>query len=302
MTALTATVVITTRNRRDDLRTCLRSALAQAPLPEIIVVDDGSDDGTQEMILSEFPSVILLRHAEMRGYIVGRNEAARRATGDVIVSLDDDAAFSSPAIVNSALASLADARVGAVAIPYIDVHRTPVVRQLAPDAEQAYVTNTYIGTAHAVRRQLFNRLGGYREHLFHQGEESDFCIRMLAAGYVVRLGTGAPIHHFESPRRDFRRMDLFGPRNALLFIHQNVPMPAAAWRLLTTVIKLLFWTLSLPRVAVRVRGVMAGFAAMRRYPRQPVKPDVYALWRRLQTAPAPPTLAGVASALPQMQA
>ncbi len=299
---LTASVVITTRNRRDDLRTCLQSAITQSPRPEIIVVDDASTDGTAEMVAAEFPQVILLQHSVMQGYIVGRNEGARRAAGAVIVSLDDDAAFSAPNIVRDTLACFTEPRVGAVAIPYIDVHRAPTVKQLAPDAEHIHVTNTYIGTAHAVRRDIFTRLGGYREHLFHQGEESDFCIRMLSAGYVVRLGCGDPIHHFESPRRDFKRMDYFGPRNALLFIHQNVPMPAAATRTLTTVVRLLFWTLSPSRLLTRARGIVAGIAAMFRYPRQPVAADVHELWRHLQTAEAPLTMAGAASRLPPMQA
>lgn len=299
--AHSATVVITTRNRRDDLRTCLQSTVTQTPVPEVIVVDDASDDGTVEMIESEFPQVRLLRHAEMQGYIVGRNEAARHATGTVLVSLDDDAAFSSPVIVRDTLAAFSDARIGAVAIPYIDVHRGPAVKQLAPDHQRVFVTNTFIGTAHAIRREVFAQVGGYREYLFHQGEESDFCIRMLAAGYVVRLGTSEPIHHFESPRRDFRRMDHFGPRNALLFIHQNVPAPASFSRIVATVARLLAWTLSPSRLRIRVSGIIAGFAAMLRYPRQPVAAGIYRLWRRQQTAAQPLTLAEVAADLPVLQ-
>jgi GT2 family glycosyltransferase len=299
--SLTATVVVTTRNRRDDLRICLQSAVNQSPLPEIIVVDDASDDGTVAMIEAEFPQVILLRHVEMQGYIVGRNEASRRATGSVIVSIDDDAAFSSPAIVRDTLRHFDDPRVGAVAIPYIDVHRGPQVKQRAPDADRVFVSNTFIGTAHAVRRDVFARVGGYREYLFHQGEESDFCIRMLAAGYVVRLGSSDPIHHFESPRRDFRRMDHFGPRNALLFIHQNVPLPDALARSLATSVQLMLWSLAPSRLMTRLRGITAGLSAMRRYPRQPVDRRAYQLWRRLQTH-TPITLSDVAGQLPPSHA
>jgi hypothetical protein len=63
---LTASLVITTRNRRDDLRTVLRSAVQQAGLPEIIVIDDGSNDGTAEMVRVEFPSVIVHRREDSR--------------------------------------------------------------------------------------------------------------------------------------------------------------------------------------------------------------------------------------------
>lgn len=297
---LTASIVITTRNRRDDLRTCLQSAAAQTPPVEIIVVDDASDDGTAQMVATEFPQVVLLRHDQMRGYIVGRNEAASHARGSVIVSLDDDAAFSSPNIVRDTLTLFTDPCIGAVAIPYIDVHRGPEVKQLAPGRDKVFLCNTFIGTAHAIRRDVFMRLGGYREYLFHQGEESDFSIRMLAAGYVVRLGSSDPIHHFESPRRDFRRMDHFGPRNALLFIHQNVPMPAAITRTAATGVRLLTWTLAPSRVVTRIVGISAGFGTMFRYPRQPVAANIYALWRRQQGA-TPLTLPEIAAELPAHQ-
>jgi GT2 family glycosyltransferase len=295
---LSVTVVVTTRNRRDDLHACLDSIGQQTVAAEVIVVDDASEDGTAEMVRSRYPHVTLVRHEQPRGYIAGRNEAARLATGAVIVSLDDDAVFSAAGVVAATAAAFTDARVGAVAIPYADVRRGPDVYQRAPDGEHIYVTRTFIGTAHAIKRDTFLALGGYREHLFHQGEESDFCIRLLAAGYVVRLGFSDPIHHFESPRRDFRRMDLYGPRNALLFVYQNVPWPAAAWQLPMTTLRLLAWTLAPARVWVRIRGLLAGCMAMRDCDRRPVPVRTWMLWRRLQTAVTPLTLAEIAPHLP----
>ena len=186
------TVVVTTRNRKEDLRICLASVQRQTLPVETIVIDDASTDGTGDMIRAEFPDVRLICHQEMHGYIRGRNEGARLATGEVLVSLDDDAAFSSDRIIEDALACFDDDRVAAVAIPYIDVNREPTVRQVAPDANATYVVESFIGTSHALRRSVFVKLGGYREELFHQGEESDYCVRLLAAGYVVRLGHGRP--------------------------------------------------------------------------------------------------------------
>jgi glycosyltransferase involved in cell wall biosynthesis len=93
-----ATVVVTTRNRKDDLRVCLASVQRQSVPVETIVIDDASTDGTAEMVRDEFPNARFVSHREMQGYIRGRNEAARLATGDVIVSLDDDAAFSAERI------------------------------------------------------------------------------------------------------------------------------------------------------------------------------------------------------------
>jgi len=280
-------VVVTTRNRKDDLRICLQSVERQDVSVEVIVVDDASDDGTPDMIAAEFPGVKLVVHPRMQGYIRGRNEAARLATGDVIVSLDDDAAFSSDSIVSETLACFDDDRVAAVAIPYIDVNREPTVRQAAPDRLAAYVVESFIGTAHAVRRKVFLESGGYREELFHQGEESDLCVRLLASGYVVRLGSSGPIHHFESPRRDFRRMDHYGPRNAILFAWQNVPFPAAVVQIPTTLAGVLMLTLKPSRFLARCGGVIDGLASCARFERRPVPLPVYRLWRRMRKASSP---------------
>jgi GT2 family glycosyltransferase len=289
-----ATVVVTTRNRKDDLRACLQSVQRQNVAVETIVIDDASDDGTAEMVASEFPTARLVRNVAMQGYIRGRNEAARLATGEVIVSLDDDAAFSSDRIVADTLALFDDERVAAVAIPYVDVNREPTVRQSAPDRLSAYVVESFIGTAHAIRRSVFLSLGGYREELFHQGEESDLCVRLLAVGYVVRLGAGEPIHHFESPRRDFRRMDHYGPRNAILFAWQNVPFPIVLVQIPATVTGVLMHTLNPSRLLARCLGVIDGLASCARFDRAPVPSSVYRLWRRMRKAATPIRLDDIA--------
>ena len=67
--------------------------------------------------------------------------------------------------------------------------------------EGAWITPSYWGTAHAVRRDLFLALGGYREELGEMFEEVDFCLRMLNTGYATRLGRATPLHHYESAKR-----------------------------------------------------------------------------------------------------
>ncbi len=303
-TGLAATVVITTRNRREELGRALRSAVAQEGVEcEVLVIDDGSTDGTADLVRAEFPTVRLERREESRGLIVRRNEGAGLARGAVVISIDDDGEFSGPRTVVQTLAEFDDLRIGAVAIPFVNVLQSPAVHQRAPGADGCFVADTFIGTAHALRRDLFLALGGYRAGLIHQGEEQDYCLRMLAAGSVVRLGRAEPIRHYESPRRDRRRMDFFGRRNDVLFAWHNVPMPTFPVHLAATVANGLRSALRAHHPARMLAGLAAGLAGGARDwvrgERRPVARGAYRLHRRLKkNGPCP--LAQIAADLPPL--
>lgn len=281
---LNATVVITTKDRKQDLRRAVQSAVEQTATPEVLVIDDGSSDGTAEMICEDFPSVLVYREEESAGLIVRRNQGARMAEGDVIFSIDDDAEFSSSHVVEQTLREFDDPRTGAVAIPYVDVKRSPEVRQEAPDSDGRYCTFAFRGTAHALRRDLFLELGGYRDHLVHQGEEMDYCIRMLDAGYVVRLGRSDIIKHYESPKRSHERMDFYGSRNDVLFGWHNVPSSSLPLYFFRTILNTFRTAIQVGRVRDFVAGRLAGFRDCVRYSdaRQPVALNTYRLYRWLR--------------------
>jgi GT2 family glycosyltransferase len=280
---VTATVVIVTKNRKDDLLVAVRSAVSQTARPEVMVIDDGSTDGT-ESALREYPGVRFVREGGSRGYIVRRNEAARLATGDVVFSIDDDAAFVSARTVEQTLREFDTPRIGAVAIPYVEPRKGVHQFQTSPGGPQPWITDAFIGTAHAVRRDVFLKVGGYQEALVHQGEEEDFCLRMLAAGYVVRLGGADPIHHYESPRRDFTRMDYYGRRNAILFAWHLVPFTVLPVHLAGVTINGIRTALRLRRGSAMWRGTIDGYllasAALKR--RSAVSWRTYRLHRELR--------------------
>ena len=275
---------MTTKNRREDLRKAIASAVAQTAKPEVLVIDDGSADGTAEAVVREFPSVHLHRSEKSLGYIVQRNRGATLTDSPIIFSMDDDALFSSPAVVEQTLREFDHARVGAVAIPFVDVNRSPEVRQQAPDNNRIYATYAYIGTAHAVRRDLFLGLGGYREMLVHQGEEEDYCTRLLNAGYITRCGNADPIHHFESPRRSWARMDYYGARNKVLYAWNNVPFPYTPGHLGATTAKTLAYNLQPGRLVTRLKGVIAAYrlAFTGKCDRRPIMAAIYRLSRDIK--------------------
>lgn len=279
-----ATVLITTRNRSSDLRRAVASACAQTPAVEVIVIDDGSTDDTSEVIRRDYPAVRLVRFEQSAGYIVRRNEGVRLAETDYVFVIDDDAEFSSPLTVKQGLTNF-ERETGAVAIPFVNVTVRPDVEQSPPTDDACWVSHAYIGTAHALRRQVFLDLGGYRTVLVHQGEEEDYCIRMLAHGYHVRLGTAAPILHYLTPnQRSFERVGFYGPRNLVLFAWHNVPWPFFPVHLTGTCINSLRHGARTGYFGCSLRGVAAGFAAIARgrCDRRPVSTKVYREFRRLK--------------------
>lgn len=88
-------IVITCYNQRDFIRAAVESALSQNPhlAKEIIVVDDGSTDGSWEALEEFRDSVQLRRLPSNRGPIEARNQGAAQAKGQYLVFLDGDDAF-----------------------------------------------------------------------------------------------------------------------------------------------------------------------------------------------------------------
>jgi GT2 family glycosyltransferase len=255
------TIAIVSRNRREELRNAVRSALEQEGLIEVLVVDDGSNDGTADMLCQEFPDVRVVRYEQSAGIAVRRNDATTAARGSVIVSIDDDAVFSSPRIVADTLKDLDHPRVGAVAIPYIDVGTGSEERQRAPEPTDRWITSVFRATAYAIRRDLLVELGGFEGVIFHQGEEWDLSLRMLDAGYLIRLGRADPIHHRASPQRSLRRMDVYGRRNELLICWIYLPLPWSLAYMLGYSVKGVIQGFKVGRPLAMAAGLAAGLKA-----------------------------------------
>jgi glycosyltransferase involved in cell wall biosynthesis len=274
-------IVISTKNRKSDLRRALESCMLQEGDIEILVIDDGSDDATCEMVRDEFPSVRLFRSECSLGYIVQRNVGAKLASGEIIFSLDDDAEFASQDSVKNTLGEFSHPLVGAVAMPWVNVNQSPSINQMAPERDGIYVTRSFTGLAHAVRRDLFLMLGGYREYLHHVAEETEFCLRLLNAGYFVRLGNAVPVKHYESPYRNLMKQYFFASRNAVLIAWYNAPAVYFPIHLLGTVIHVIAYGLRHGNLGTRVKGLTAGImgCVSQTKERRPVDTSSYRLWR-----------------------
>jgi len=84
------TVIIVTFNVKDLTRNCLNSIIKPNENLQIIVSDNGSVDGTVEMVKKEFPNVLVLDNKENLGFAKANNKARKYCRGEYVLILNPD--------------------------------------------------------------------------------------------------------------------------------------------------------------------------------------------------------------------
>jgi glycosyltransferase involved in cell wall biosynthesis len=193
---LEATVVIPTRDRWEWLsRTALRAALEQQNVEhEVIVVDDGSGDGTAERVEGLGDERLrVIRHERSLGVSRARNAGIAAARGDWVAFLDDDDVWS-PRKLRAQLdaarsAGALFAYAGAVWVDedlrFLYGHAPPDPSTLASNLLRWNVV--WGGCSNVVvRTDAVRELGGFDEELFQLGDW-DLWIRLALAGPAARV-------------------------------------------------------------------------------------------------------------------
>jgi GT2 family glycosyltransferase len=293
------TVGIATRNRRQSLVRCLTSlALIDAIVDEIVVVDDTSDvplgDLSAEVPAEVAGKLRVIVQPDRQGPIVGRNTTVRVARNEYVLLLDDDAFVIDAEAIRRGVDILhRHPAVGALAFAQAEASGAawPAAMQPALVTRVCYVP-AYIGFAHLLRRSVFLELGGYLEPLHFYGEEKDYCLRLLDAGYGVVYVPDARVAHVpdqsgRSPSRYLR----YVIRNDCLSALYNEPLPLP---LATVPIRLARY-LSMRRhggvsdpggLGWIVRELLQALPAAFR-DRRPVTWRTFLRWRKLQMSPPP---------------
>lgn len=277
-------VVITTRGRHEELRKALRSCFDQTDVEfEVLVYDDGSTDGTAEMVNAEFPEVRLFSDSVSVGYIVLRNRGFNDAFGTFVVSIDDDAWFTDSKTLSKAVEEFSKfPEAAALALRYTEPNRREIQGFMA-ELPTGTRLSCYIGCAHIIRREIAIELGGYREFLIHQGEERDLCIRLIEHGYAVVYSKTPVIVHDPSPKRDFNRLAYLGVRSTLLFNLLNVPFPIVLYRMPLDMFQLFAHRLSFRQVPQRCLYITRAILSVMLFlpKRQAVSLTAYRIYRSL---------------------
>ena len=290
VTTTPAAVIIPTHNRVELLQKVLDSILSQTVPVEIYVMDDACSDGTEAMVRRKYPQVFFHREEIAKGPTFQRNKAAAMTRAPILVTIDDDCILASEKTLEQTLEGFDHPRVAGVTLPFINVLASQTVRTGAKKDGRVLATLDYYGGMVALRRDVYQGLGGYRTYYFIQIEEPDLCIRMMQAGYVVRLGWADPLQHLESPLRDAPGRDRQGPRNLMLYLYYNVPLPQYPFRAMATSAACMYQGIR-RRHPIRVlRGLCQGYCGIMHEfrKRDPVSQTIYRISRLLRRRMAVP--------------
>jgi GT2 family glycosyltransferase len=228
---LTASIVIVTMNRREDLRRTLGVIGALAPPPlEVLVCLNGSDDGSAEMIEADFPNVTLTRETTNIGSVPARDDLFARAKGDLIISLDDDS-YPLDSGFLAHLSTLADQHPEAGAFTFVEMRNNglPANSQLGPQSPGRWVC-AYPNCAGAIRREVYGDVARFPRQFFHMYEETDFAVQLYGAGWAVWFEPTIQIRHHYSPvNRSERGRAAQNARNEFWSVMLRCPFPHVLW-------------------------------------------------------------------------
>lgn len=240
-------VIIVNWNGEKHLRSCL-SSLYVLDYPsdkvEIIFSDNGSKDNSLDFLKKNFPKVKIVENGENLGFAEGNNRGFIHANGKYLALLNNDSVADKSWLKNSVDVLEKDEKIAAVGSkiliwndqnPAFDLSNKIAVSWPKVDPWTGFCFNfvdnrpqskvDYLpGAAMIVRKKVYDQIGGMDKEFFAYFEETDWCARMIKAGYdCVYVPTSVIWHKVEASAlahsSDFH--DKMMVRNRLLFILKN---------------------------------------------------------------------------------
>lgn len=257
-----ASIVVVSYNTAEHIEGCLRSLLAlDYPRSEIIVVDNGSGDGSVELVRSRFPNVELVELGENKGFAGAASVGMFMSKGDILATVNPDVQLDPQwmSAVLDAFDAFPDAGVVGSKILYPDrktlqhaggvVHyplaTTDHIGRGEEDQGQydhSRIVSFVTGAALAMRRDVGNSLNFFDESYYPVFfEDVDLCWRAKREGWRVVYQPGAVAYHNESvtyDRRSSRYYSYFHANRLRFVVKHYTPeqvlldfLPAEAERL-----------------------------------------------------------------------
>ncbi len=206
-----ASVIVITYNGRHHLDACFSSLEKQTvDAYETILIDNGSQDDSADFVRRKFPRVTVIQSETNLGFAGGNNLAAKAATGDVLVFLNDDTEVDPHWIERLLTPFDSDPRVAISGCKMIDFFDRDVEIRVLCDLfgsainrgvprtpnSDGYEDVFYVpGFALAIRRSVFREVGGFDDSYFMFAEDIDLDWRVLLAGYRMVAVRNAVVYH-----------------------------------------------------------------------------------------------------------
>lgn len=217
-------IIIPNFNGEKYLDTCLFSILKSSYKNfEVILVDDGSTDKSLEIIekfVERDKRFRLLRNKKNLGAAASRNKAVKTSRGEILVFLDNDTEVDKDWLKELINPLLKDKNIGAAQSLILDFERRDLIQMagglLMPQTgwllpffqweKYLKVKNRLeereivaISASLAVRKDVFERIGGFDEKEAVYTEDLDFCWRVWIVGYRIVLAPRSIVYHWTKP-------------------------------------------------------------------------------------------------------
>lgn len=170
------------------------------------------------------------------GVAKGRNYLIEKAKGDILITLDDDIECEDiTQLVNNVRNYFSNNKnVGALAFNIKNFYTREALRHEIPhgrkdlDFTRNFNTYYFIGAGHAIRKDVYEKVGLYPLDLgLYGGEERDLSFRILEAGFDILYASDLVIYHKVSPngRMTRKEEDYYRYRNQLIVLNRYMPQP-----------------------------------------------------------------------------
>jgi len=215
-------VIIPHHQGKDLLSGCLRSLAAQSfPDFELLIVDNGSTDGSVEAARQEFPAVRIIRLPQNEGFAYAINLGVRESMGEILAFLNNDAEVADGWIGNGIKALDEDPDVGILASRIMDfecreivqnagirIRRSarPAGRGRGQKLDERWSTEEEVfgasGGAMMVRRLVWEKVGPFREDFVSYLEDVDWAFRARLLGEKCLYVPDMVVYHREASTGD----------------------------------------------------------------------------------------------------
>lgn len=268
------TVVVVSFNGRDMTLEGLATvpAAAEGLRWELVLVDNGSTDGTPDAVAGVRPDARVIRNGGNRGYGPAANQGMREGRGRCFALLNNDARLP-PGALREIVAYLDAHPDVAVAGPQLvhedgrsqhsfdtepslatELLNKSLLRRLFPssfpsrlqDRREPMEVASLVGACFVVKREAVERLGRFDEEFFYLYEETDFCRRARAAGLKVVLLPSVKAVHLQGRTRERVRVraKIEQARSRFAYFRKHHPVQHLALRILfplKTLVSALGW-------------------------------------------------------------